>query len=471
MHSEQELELRRQAEADGRLRVQAEADLARSERRLKIATSAAGIGIWDWNLRTNEMLYSERARQICGFPPDQPVTYEQVRAVTHPDDLPATSAMARRALDPEIRSSEIYRYRIVRADTGEVRWVLAHGEASFGEVDGRIAALDYIGTLLDITEDVRAEEALVESEARLRLAVDASEMAVWELDLAAGQITHSIQLNAMFGFPPDARPSIEDLRTRYAPGERERIEAQGAEIRARGETQIQTEFRIVVPDGTEKWLLLRASLAPGVTNRIIGVMMDITDRRHAEERLRLVARELQHRMKNSLAIVQTIASQSFRGTPGPDAVSVFSARLSALAAATDIITANDWTNAWFAEVVERVTAPFRSSADSFSIEGEDVRIPSKLAIALGMALHELCTNAAKYGALSQPGGAVALRWQLEDDVLEISWRESGGPPVVPPANRGFGTRLLERGLFTGPDGSVELRFDPEGLTCRVRAKL
>ena len=248
-------------------------------RRLQVATRAAALGIWDWDLRTNRFTYSDRAREICGLPPDEPVTIEAVRAVTHPEDLPRTSAMARQALDPDLRVDTPYRYRIIRASDKAVRWVLAYGEAIFEEVEGTVRATRYVGTLQDITEQKLAEDALVESEARLRLAVEAGEMAVWEVDLASGRVTHSPELNRLCSFPPDAQPTLEEFRSRYAPGERERIQRDAAAVIERGERMLQTELRHIWPDGTEKWLLMRAQFAPGETGpgtRVIGVLIDVT---------------------------------------------------------------------------------------------------------------------------------------------------------------------------------------------------
>ena len=341
-------------------------ELQLSERRLAIATHAAKIGIWDWNLQTGDMVYSDLAKAICGFHSNEPVTFEMVAAVTHPEDLPRTHQMAMHAIDPDIRASGVYRYRIVRADTGEVRWVLAHGEATFGEVDGKTVALNYTGTLIDITDEAEAAEALVQSEARLKLAVEAGQMAVWELDLKTGTVTPSPELNRLFGYPEEYRPSADDLRSRYADGERERIEAEGAAARARGDTQMQTEIHIVLPNSEDRWVLLRAASNASDPTRIIGVVMDITDRKRAEERTALVAHELQHRLKNTLAVIQTLASQSFRGrTDARSAAEAFDGRLTALAKATDLITANHGTTALIRDIVERCYQPFPCQCGCF----------------------------------------------------------------------------------------------------------
>src|SRR3569833_172594 len=280
----------------------------------EIAAHAASLGVWDWDLQSNKFNYSLRAREICGFTANQQLTYDDVVRVTHPDDLPRTAALARRALDPTIRDNQPYRYRIVRADTGEVRWALAHGEAIFDPDNPTKPPTHYIGSLQDITDQHQAEQALLESEARLRLAIEAGRMAVWELDLGRNVLTPSRELNELFGFPADARPTVEEITERYAPGERERLDREGAEIAARGETEIQTTMKQVWPDKSELWFLLRAKAADStdkIANRVVGVVIDITAQKRAEEQAEFISREMQHRVKNVLTITQSMTRQTF----------------------------------------------------------------------------------------------------------------------------------------------------------------
>jgi PAS domain S-box-containing protein len=270
----------------------------KSAERLRIATEAARIGIWDWDTTTDEMNYSPVARAICGFPPGGPITFERLRDVTHPDDLPRTIGIAERALDPALREKAPYRYRIYREDDYRLRWVQAYGEAQFSHNAER--ATLYIGTIQDVTDDVAAEDALIESEARLRLALEVADMAVWEVSLDTFEVTGSEQLNALCGFPADAHPSYAEFQSRYAPGEFDRVQRLGAEAQARGENHIQTVIHHIWPDGKEKWLLLRAQVAPqttGAGQRVIGVLIDVTEQQRSERRLELVAREMRHRVK------------------------------------------------------------------------------------------------------------------------------------------------------------------------------
>jgi PAS domain S-box-containing protein len=450
-------------------------DLTHAEERLRIAVNAARIGVWEWDLAAGRMNYSPIAKEICGFPQQADVTFEMVQAVTHPEDYPTTSAQAGRALDPDIRENATYRYRIIRADTGEVRWVLAYGEARFAEVAGRLKAVSYTGTIQDITEQHKAEEALAESEARLRLAIEAADVAVWELDLRTGRVTGSPELNRLFGFPPAATPTLDELRARYAPGEQERMQREGQERMARGETRIQTEFRLVWPDGTEKWLLLRAHMAAGPNDareRVVGVVMDVTERKRAEVRLRTLVQEMQHRVKNTLAVVISIAQQSLRGSEEvKHAASEFTSRVKALAAATDLSLSGDRDRASVKELIEIVMAPYLSDDPGrVAICGEDFVVPGRLATNLAMGLHELATNASKYGSLSVPGGRVDLTLSRNGIRSAIEWVERDGPPVTRPAAAGFGTRLLKKGLLLPPH-SIELSFEPHGVRCTFALSL
>ena len=443
--------------------------LTESELRLRLATDAAGIGIWEWNRVTGEFAYSARARAICGLPMSGPITLEMIRAVTHPEDLPHTWAQSQRAFDPAIRENEPYRYRIVRGDTGELRWVVAHGEAIFEETDGQARAVRYIGTLQDITEEKLAQDKISNSEARLRLALEVGDIAVWEVDAASGWVSHSPRLNRMWGFPEDATPTVADFWTRYAPGERERVEALGQQAAADGTNKIQTEVKLILPGNVERWVLINAQAETPEhegDQRVIGTVLDITDRKLAEVQQATVVREIQHRSKNMLAIVQSIANFAFdtRGDVA-QARADFTGRISALAASTDLLFLKRGVEIDIFKLVERVIEPHRRpDASQFEIAGKEAVLPAAAAVTLSMAVHELCTNAVKYGALSSPEGRVLIGWRKQGEDLILDWEEEGGPAVTPPAQSGFGTMLL-RGLSRRESGVFEFR--PRGLYARL----
>jgi PAS domain S-box-containing protein len=202
---------------------------------------------------------------------------------------------------------------------------------------------------------------------------------------------------------------------------------------------------------------------------------DITERRRAQEQQQLLINELNHRVKNTLATVQSIAAQSFRtGRDGSDSREVFDARLIALAKAHDVLTRESWESADLPEIVAQAVAPLAGEEGRrFVIAGPSLRLPPRAALPLAMALHELCTNAAKYGSLSTPAGQVSITWAFasEDkgEHLRLCWRESGGPPVEPPRRKGFGSRLIERGLAHELNGTARIRYEPAGFVCEIEA--
>lgn len=442
--------------------------------KLRLALRAAQIGIWDWSLETNEMNYSPRARAIYGFSLDEPVTYEKVRDATHPEDLPRTSALAQRALDPGIRDKDSYEYRICKADTGEVRWVLAHGESVFLPVDGVTKAVRFVGTLEDITDRKATELALRESELRQRLALEAARMAVWELDTASGKISASAELNRMFGLPLDADPTLEELRSLYGPGDREKVYEIGRAALDSGRPDFEAEFRCRRPDGNLYWLLLRAEVvfnASGEIDRVIGVLMDIDERKRSEDRQFLLMRELNHRVKNSLSVIQSIATQSFRGgRADPAALEDFRDRLFALAKANDVLLARDWSSFSLRSLVEEIVAPYRNPVERIEIPDDDFDLPPRLNVPLALVLHELCTNSAKYGALSDSGGAVELAWHTVAGGIDVHWSERGGPPINGTLNKGFGLRLITE-ILSVELGQVIVSADENGLRCALRISM
>lgn len=332
----------------------------------------------------------------------------------------------------------------------------------------------------DLTESKRSQEALADSEGRLRLAIDAARMAIWETDSVTHTIKCSPELNQLLGFPPDASLTTEDVQARYAPGERRRLHLIAREAVARGERYVESELQIFWPDGTPRWLLLRAELLgnrKGVPTRTVGVAFDITERKKAEEHLRLLVNELNHRVKNTLTTVQSIATQSLRSAEtAVDARNAVEGRLFALSRAHDVLTRENWDGAYLREVVRKALEPFQAEGDDrFEVSGADVRLAPRIALAIAMALQELGTNAVKYGALSSESGRIFIDWNVagegEASRLRMKWQETGGPQVAPPQHRGFGTRLIERSLAQELNGSVVIDFAPKGVICTINAPL
>jgi len=197
---------------------------------------------------------------------------------------------------------------------------------------------------------------------------------------------------------------------------------------------------------------------------------EIGERKRAEQHQRLLIDELNHRVKNSLAIVQGIAQQTFRSAV-PEAREAFEGRLAALSTAHDLLTRQNWESASLNRIVADAVGAVRPREGQVLIDGPDLLLAPKTAVSLAMAIHELSTNSVKYGSLSVPEGRVEVRWASEGERLKLTWRETRGPLVQPPAKRGFGTRMIERGLSAELGGNVAIEFLAQGVVCTINAPL
>jgi PAS domain S-box-containing protein len=224
--------------------------------------------------------------------------------------------------------------------------------------------------------------------------------------------------------------------------------------------------------------------ADGKPAHILSISRDITSEKRAEtelaeayQRQQMLTAELQHRIKNTLAMVSAIANQTMRGNDVEVARKAFTARMITLAHAHDILVKTSWTSAPIKQVIEGALAPHRTGPDRFEVSGPELLLQPKPALAIALAVHELATNAVKYGALSKDGGRVRVKWStnLRDGIpaFDFDWTETGGPAVVTPepSQKGFGTRLIERMLKNDVGGDVLLSFAPDGVSCEVRAPL
>jgi PAS domain S-box-containing protein len=224
--------------------------------------------------------------------------------------------------------------------------------------------------------------------------------------------------------------------------------------------------------------------ADGQPISILAISRDITLEKRAEtelaeasQRQQMLAAELQHRIKNTLAMVSAIANQTMRGNDVEAARKAFTARMITLGHAHDVLAKTSWSSAPIRQVIEGALAPHRTNEDRFEVSGPELLLQPKPALALALAVHELATNAAKFGALSKDGGRVRVKWStnLNDGMpgFDFEWTETGGPPVVAPepSQKGFGTRLIERMLKNDVGGDVVLNFAPAGVACEIRAPL
>ena len=325
-------------------------------------------------------------------------------------------------------------------------------------------------TVVETTDRVAAERALRESEARLRLAHEVAAIGTFEWDVATDQNRWSPEIERLYGLPQGSFGGrLDDWRRLVHPDdlpEAERLLARALETGV-----LEGEWRAVRPDGTIVWLLARGVVekdAGGRPVRMVGANFDISGRVRSEEHRKLLLAELDHRVKNVLAVVQAMARQSLRGVDEAQ-VDRFVGRLAALARSHNALAENGWQGAGLYRLVADAVAAYRSeNGMRVTLGGPDVHLTPRAAQSLGLALHELMTNAAKYGALTAVDGAVDVGWSLQGDGaaarLVVVWRESGGPPVeAPPSRSGFGTRLIELTVAVELDGRLDLDYRRSGL--------
>ncbi|MFT8245882.1 PAS domain-containing protein [Roseomonas sp. BN140053] len=386
----------------------------------------------------------------------------------HPEDRENTMAAWAAALE---RRELRVEHRIRGAD-GRWRWFVTHAlpvvlpEPAFEREE-------WFGACTEVDEARRTVAALRDSEARLRGFAEATPDVLWIIDARSGRLDYlSPAFERIWGEPPER--VMRDLSRWYDmlhPEDRDRAAAALKSVLSGQRREVEYRIRRA-PDGAVRWI--RDTGFPvldseGRVHLAAGVARDITERRQAEEQQRLLMRELDHRVKNALAVAQALAAQTARSNPAPAAfVDAFSDRLRAFGHAQDLLTREGWRGASLADLVAITLKPYDGKADRVRAEGPPLRLPPATVTALHLALHELATNAVKYGALSAPQGRVEVRWNRAGDRLRILWSEQGGPPVSgPPTRHGFGLRLLQRAIPRQLGGTVLLDYHPAGVQCRM----
>ncbi len=329
------------------------------------------------------------------------------------------------------------------------------------------------GWLLAIVRDIRAERSLRQSEARFRGLVSATTDVIFRM---SADWREALEIEGRGVVADTGAPSASWLETYLLPEEQSRVGAAIANSVA-SETPFHLEVRVRRIDGSTGWAVSRAAPIRDETGRIVewfGAASDITERRRAEEHLRLMIDELNHRVKNSLATVEAAVYQAFRRARTLDeAEASLKGRMTAIAHATDLLTGDARVGRSLRGVIE-ASLQAQSDPGRCRLTGSDIELPPRAAHAFTLAIHELATNAVKHGALSADQGRIDVGWTAEPTPsgrrLCLEWRETGGPPASPPARRGFGTRLIERTLAS-EDGRVTFGFEPSGLVCVMEMQL
>ncbi len=357
-----------------------------------------------------------------------------------------------------------------------IRWSMAPWRTDDGAIGGLVLYTEVA------TSTIKARMELEAAEARYRAVFDQAAMGVARVSpsgrfleindqfcaitrrdrptLLAGRFSDLIQPDDLADALVQARALLEGAIESYA-----------------------VERRVNMPSGDRVWIYMTASRVQlgGAPPYLVAIIVDITSRKqveseqqHYQGQLRLLINELNHRVKNTLATVQSMAAQTLRNEPDPAvAFEKFESRLMGLSQAHDVLTRESWHGAGLRDVAERALAPFTEAAGRTVIDGPSVWLQPGGALTMALIFHELATNALKYGALSRPEGHVALTWTYDPDrrALRLTWTEVGGPPVHPPTRRGFGSRLIERSLRGEMKGAATMDYRPEGLVCLMQATL
>ncbi len=362
----------------------------------------------------------------------------------------------------------------VRALVGGAR-ELGRGDP-VAPIQSSILEVRAVGEALAKASEMRRhmEQSLRESEDRLRLALASADTGAWDWELTSGSLTWDPRMRALWGLSADDPVSFDVFASALNPLDREASFA--ATERARDPTldaEYDVELRVNgVRDGIERWVAIkgRAHFADGKAVRMTGTARDITESKRWEEHIQLLMREVTHRSKNLLAVIQAMARQTKLASSDVNDFEVrFSGRLQALAASHDLLVQRDWHGVSMSELVRSQLAHYLDQhASQIAIEGQGMIVTPEAAQNIGLAVHELSTNAAKYGALSVPEGRVEVRWsRVGDDGatqrLHMSWTESGGPEVVQPSRRGFGQVVTEQLTARALQGSANLQFAKSGV--------
>jgi len=414
--------------------------------------------------------WNRGAETIFGYAPAE-IIGKSERDLCPPSELDALQDLVRQVQERGAAvSADAVRWR---KDRSKIRVILSL--TPMRDLDGR--TIGYAVVAHDITERERTERQLREAMARTSLALAAGGMGTFELDLATERCTLSDQLYAICELDKATfEPTLTNIRELIHLDDRAAMDE--ALEKALRDGSFETELRARHRNGRYVWVHCRGVVRRNRENvplAVFGVAGDITARKQAEKNQQLLIGELNHRVRNTLATVQAIASQTLRRARSPaDFVPSFSGRIQALSRAHMLLTRTAWQGTELDCLIREQL--LLGSADRISWQGPQVSLEPQTALQLALVLHELGTNARKYGSLSVPQGSVTVKWTLDEDdgggqSLHLTWTEQDGPPVTKPESTGFGTLLIERSLQQGQGGNSRICFDPAGVKCTISLPL
>jgi PAS domain S-box-containing protein len=444
--------------------VEARRALAASEARFRATFENAAVGIAHVDPYLGWLRVNEAFCQILGYSVEE-LLAKSARDITHPDDFAVDIVNSALMRSGELNSAEMDK-RYVRKDGSIVTCRL-----TVSCVRKTDKSIDYfVGIIQDITWRKQAEEELRKSEERFRSSLLYSPVPIMLFDDREKVLAVSTSWLEASGYSREDLSTIEDWTAR-AYGERQCDMLEGIRwIISAGPETHPNQQTIRTKDGRERlWSFVTSAMGTQSDGRrvFVCVAQDVTERKAHEEQIRLLMGEVNHRAKNMLSLVQVIARQT-KGREPEDFIGCFTQRIQALAANQDLLTRNEWKGVDVEELVRAQLAHFADIVGSrIVVHGQKLHLNATAAQAIGLALHELATNAGKYGALSVDAGRVDVGWRLDDDIFAMSWTERNGPPVSRPEQRGFGSTVVDSMAKRTIGGEVELDYAPSGLGWRL----
>jgi PAS domain S-box-containing protein len=437
--------------------------LAESESRARATFENAAVGIAHISSDLRWLRANETLCRIVGWPIKELVT-KSLQDIVHPDDLEAELGYVQQIRDGKIDKFEMEK-RCLRKDDGFIWTLLA-----LSCVRKSDRSIDYfVGVIQDISARKRAEKELADSEARFRATFDNVAVGITHVAPDGKFLRFNKALSRLIGWPADELITKSVWEITH-PDDLALELAQFKLLEDGSIDSYSVEKRDLRKDGTTVWIRLTRSCvrkSDGSVDYFVAVVEDISARKHAEEQLNLLMRECNHRAKNMLGLVQVIARQTAAGSP-EDFVGRFAERIEALAANQDLLARNQQQGADLEDLVRTHLAYFADLVGSrITAIGPKLNLNAAAAQAIGLALHELATNAGKYGALSTDTGRVDIGWAMTDDTFTMSWTERSGPAMRPPERKGFGSMVIDSMTRQTFGGEVQLDYAPSGLGWRL----
>ena len=451
-------------------RKHAEQALAERDAQLAIAGKIALVGSFTFDIGSGKMQISQGYAAIHDLPEGAVETSRtDWRARVHRDDLPRLDANLQRDIDGR-RSEHHCDYRIIRPG-GEIRWIEARSFISYDR-DG--AALRIVGANIDVTARKEAERVLADRTLQLALAGKAGLVGSYAYDPDTDMMQVSEGYSAIHGLPEGTVESTRsEWKSRAHPGDLARIETLRHQAFQEQRGEYNAEYRIVRSSGEVRWIKSRSFISyddDGSPQRVIGVNIDITERKRSQKHQRALVAELDHRVKNVLATVSAVAAHTLDASSSMNHfVTALDGRIRSMASAHELLSIRRWQGIPLAVLVRRELAPYATS-NNIEVDGPEVMLSAEAGQAMAMVVHELVTNAAKHGALSVPSGRVSVRWYRKlngSAQFVLVWRETGGPTVETPKRFGYGTGVIRELIPYELGGTVDVSFAPDGVRCRL----